>query len=302
MIADTDYDQSGHDDYYGSMADILAGLLFIFIIIAMIFAVVQRYIDADALESVAQREQATVARMAELDARESRLALQEQDLAERESRVAEAAERAFEFERTVQVERMLEARARLVEAMAAELSSRGLSVQSDPAQGVIGLSSGNIYTVGAVGLSPAGTKSVSGLAEVLRKYLPCVAQAPNGPRGTIGGTINCAPYADARLAALQVVATADPTGIAGARAVTLLGGMLDGSPGLIELRNDHEQRLLDVRVVDGQPVTPQKPAKGKKSARPDLRDTGRIDLHLPLSLPSAGPGQSVLPGSAKGGN
>ncbi len=298
MIADTDYDQSGHDDYYGSMADILAGLLFIFIIIAMIFAVVQRYIDADALESVAQREQATAARMAELDARESRLALQEQDLAERESRVAEAAERAFEFERTVQVERMLEARARLVEAMTAELSSRGLAVQSDPAQGVIGLSSGNIYTVGAAGLSPAGTKSVSGLAEVLRKYLPCVAQAPNGPRETI----NCAPYVDARLAALQVVATADPMGIAGARAVTLLGGMLDGSPGLIELRNDHEQRLLDVRVVDGQPVMPQKPAKGKKSARPDLRDTGRIDLHLPLSLPSAGPGQSVLPGSAKGGN
>jgi hypothetical protein len=302
MIADTDYDQSGHDDYYGSMADILAGLLFIFIIIAMLFAVVQRYIDADAVQSVVGREQAAAARLEELETRERRLASQEQELAERERQVAEAEERALEFERTLQVQRMLEARARLVKAIAGELFDRGMSVQSDPAQGVIGLLSGNIYTVGTAGLSPAGAKSVSGLAEILRKYLPCVAQGMTQASKGSAGTTDCVPFADARLEALQVVATADPAGVAGARAVTLLGGMLDSSPGLIALRNAHEQRLLDARVVDGQPMKPQKPAKGRKPVQPDPLAAGRIDLHLPLSLPPAGPGRSVLPGNAEGGN
>jgi chemotaxis protein MotB len=225
---------SDDEGYYPSMADLMAGMLFIFIIVAMVFAIDVR---KDRIDAVAEAEAKAVARLkAELDAPVTPL------------------------DRPAPVDVEIAVRARLVETIRDFLAARGVQVESDPRDGLLRLPAGALFTpTGAMPL-PAGQTAVSHLAEALDRWLPCLASgAPPPDRAA------CSPFIEARLRSVRIETHAEPgaqttaeaESLTGARAVHLLSGLLGARPHLLDLRNDTAERLLDFRGMGAQwPLDP----------------------------------------------
>lgn len=225
---------SKDEGYYASMADLMAGMLFIFIIVAMVFAIDVR---KDKVEAVAEAE------------------------AKAEARVkAELEIPATPLDRPVPVDTEIAVRARLVEAIRDFLAARGVRVESEPREGLLRLPANLLFTpAGAVPL-PAGQTAMSHLAEALDRWLPCLSNGAPPP-----DTAACAPFTTARLRLVRIEVHAEPgqrtagdaESLTGARAVHLLSGLLGASPHLLDLRNDAAERLLDVRGMGAQwPLEP----------------------------------------------
>ena len=107
---------SKDEGYYASMADLMAGMLFIFIIVAMVFAMDVR---KDRVDAVAEAEAKAEARVkAELDIP------------------------ATPLDRPAPVDIEIAVRARLVETIRDFLASRGVQVESEPREGLLRLPAG----------------------------------------------------------------------------------------------------------------------------------------------------------------
>src|SRR4051812_29058605 len=146
---------SKDEGYYASMADLMAGMLFIFIIIAMVFAIDVR---KDKVEAVAEAE------------------------AKAEARVkAELEIPAIPLDRPAPVDTEIAIRARLVEAIRDFLAARGVRVETEPREGLLRLPAGLLFaSTGAVPL-PAGQTVISHLAEALDRWLPCLSNGAAPP-------------------------------------------------------------------------------------------------------------------------
>src|SRR5688500_1060105 len=130
---------SKDEGYYASMADLMAGMLFIFIIVAMVFAIDVR---KDRIEAVAEAE------------------------AKAEARVkAELEIPATPLDRPAPVDTEIVVRARLVEAIPDFLAARGVRVESEPREGLLRLPAGSLFASDGAAPLPAGQSVVSHLAE-----------------------------------------------------------------------------------------------------------------------------------------
>jgi chemotaxis protein MotB len=225
---------SKDEGYYASMADLMAGMLFIFIIVAMVFAIDVR---KDRVEAVAEAE------------------------AKAEARVkAELEIPATPLDRPAPVDTEIAVRARLVETIREFLAARGVRVESEPREGLLRLPANLLFEpAGAVPL-PAGRTALSHLAEALDRWLPCLSNGAPAP-----DMAACASFTAARLRTVRIEVHAEPgertaaeaESLTGARAVHLLSGLLGVEPRLLDLRNDAAERLLDVRGMGAQwPLEP----------------------------------------------
>jgi chemotaxis protein MotB len=225
---------SRDEGYYASMADLMAGMLFIFIIVAMVFAIDVR---KDRVEAVAEAEAKTETRVK-----------------------AELEIPATPLDRPAPVDTEIAVRARLVETIRDFLAARGVRVESEPREGLLRLPANLLFTpAGAVPL-PAGQTAVSHLAAALDRWLPCLSNGAPPP-----DMAACAPFTAARLRLVRIEVHAEPgqrsagdaESLTGARAVHLLSGLLGVSPHLLDLRNDAAERLLDIRGMGAQwPLEP----------------------------------------------
>ena len=245
---------SKDEGYYASMADLMAGMLFIFIIVAMVFAIDVR---KDRIEAVAEAE------------------------AKAEARVkAELEIPATPLDRPAPVDTEIVVRARLVEAIRDFLAARGVQVESEPREGLLRLPAGPLFASdGAVPL-PAGQMVVSHLAEALGRWLPCLSSGAPPPDRTA-----CQPFTAARLRSVRIEVHAEPgqrtaaeaESLTGARAVHLLSGLLGVGPHLLDLCNDAAERLLDIRGMGAQ--WPLEPVS---------TDAGKVEPATPAPAPSKG--------------
>jgi chemotaxis protein MotB len=258
---------SKDEGYYASMADLMAGMLFIFIIIAMVFALDVR---KDRVDAVAEAEAKAEARVkAELDVP------------------------ATPLDRPSPVDTEIAVRARLIETIRDFLASRGIQVESAPREGLLRLPAGQYFAAKGASLLPAGQTMISHLGEALGRWLPCMAAGAPAPDAAA-----CQPFAGVLLRTVRIETHAEPglqtaaeaESLTGARAVHLLSGLLGAGAPLLDLRNDAAERLLDIRgmgvqwplepapvePVPAQPVAePAKPAPPPAKGAAAKKDAGK---------------------------
>jgi hypothetical protein len=259
---------SKDEGYYASMADLMAGMLFIFIIVATVFALDVRKDMVDAVT------EAKVKVEAEIEAAvEARVKAKVQEILE--ARMS-AADSPVPVDRPIPVDMDIEARARLVENLRDHLMAHGVAVESEPREGLLRIPADPVFGPGEVTPSLAGKSAIARLAEALDIWLPCVAAGTSPPESNI-----CAPFAQTRLRSLRIethidaaaLSVADADSLTGARAVHLLSGLLTAKPGLMNLRNDLAERLLDVRGMGAawplETATSQSSANGHAKMAPE---------------------------------
>src|SRR4051812_8661531 len=165
---------SRDEGYYASMADLMAGMLFIFIIVAMVFAIDVRQDRVEAVAEAAAKAEARV--KAEAEAK------------------AELKSPATPLDRPTPVDMYIEVRARLVEAIRDYLAARGVQVESEPREGLLRLPADRLFAPSGATPLHDGQVAFSHLADALDTYLPCLAKGASLPDSAV-----CKPFTEARL-------------------------------------------------------------------------------------------------------
>jgi chemotaxis protein MotB len=173
---------AGQDEsYLVSVSDLMVGLLFLFIIILMAFALNFRSAE-DAAEATLE---ALVVERDALTLERDRLELDRIELrADRDRLLAERDRLALITGRLMARDAE---RAELLRRIKAALSARGLEVEVDLESGILRLPESLLFASGEAELSATGRAAIVVLAEVMRELLPCYVgggagqPCPGGP-------------------------------------------------------------------------------------------------------------------------
>lgn len=233
-------------DLFGPVADLMVGVIFIFIILLIGLA----------------------------------LHLQPEDyqrLLYRNAQLTEENERLTAFARYVrdqQLDGLLarlaaanETRARLLDDLRQRLEALGVEVRIDPANGTLKLPAGGLFLVAQAEPTAQGRETLRKLGDVLAATLPCytgVANQPNRPAACPATDIY------SRLSSAYIEGHTDvvpfhaPTGrfrdnwdLSAARAIATYRLLAETHPGLIGLRNGDGDALLGVSgYAETRPATP----------------------------------------------
>ena len=145
------------EGYYASMADLMAGMLFIFIIVAMVFAIDVR---KDRVEAVAEAE------------------------AKAEARVkAELEIPATPLDRPAPVDTEIAVRARLVETIRDFLAARGVRVESEPREGLLRLPANLLFAPSGAVLAERITQLVQSIDRLEAAIVRQTAVTQSSPVG-----------------------------------------------------------------------------------------------------------------------
>lgn len=264
---------SGQDEsYLVSVSDLMVGLLFLFIIILMAFALnfrsAEDAADQTLEELVAERDRLAVERDA-LEAAQAALALDRDRLLVERDRLAGITELLLARDAE---------RAELLARIKAAVAARGLEVEVDLENGILRLPEALLFATNEAELSETGQAAIVVLGEVLARTLPCYAAGsdpglcPAGSRDVLevvlieGHTddrpIRSGPFADnwalsaarARSTYQALVAAAPALdALANAAGTTLLalGGYAERRPVIAEATDEARRvnRRIDLRFI-----------------------------------------------------
>jgi flagellar motor protein MotB len=284
--------RSEEDSYLVSVSDLMVGLLFIFIIMLMAFALDYRTATEDASTAEARhlQEQADLAVTRDHVVQErDRLAQERDRLADERDRLI-AERNALEHER----DRLAEAseqllqrdalRAQMLRNIRAELTGRAIDVAIEPENGILRLPEELLFDSGEATFRPEGRRALGVLAEVLDRLLPCYSSGSVEGRRCPGGTI---PLLEAVLieghtddVPLRASSFRDNWDLAAVRALNTFRALTEAAPTLDGLRNARGEALLGVSSYEARrPVM--------KGDSPDARRLNRrIDLRFLVSAPA----------------
>lgn len=272
--------EGGEDSYLASVSDLMVGLLFVFIIMLMAFALNLRSAEEGASHTRTELEDARATVAGERD----RVAEERDELARRHAAVSEVAERLLEQDRT---------RAALLEELALDLGQRAVPVVLDARNGVLRLPEGLLFDSGSATLRPEGERALRELAASLADALPCHAgggaAATQAPRcGDAGGR--------ALLEAVLVEGHTDDVPLRGtgafgdnwqlsaARGVSTFKALTAAAPGLERLRNARGEALLGVAGYEAR----------RPVAAGTAPETRRLNRRIDLRFIVAAPGEPEL--------
>lgn len=192
------------ESYYAPMADLLAGILFIILVLLMSFAIIH-YPDADSVP-VSPLAQVPLESEPEVDARARRLQMVSRE------------------------------RLELLQAVVADLAAESISAHADAANGAVIVDTA-LFKPGAFRPSFTGERDAMALGRILKRRGGCYAARP----------IECGEPSPARLEAIFLDLRTNPADLAGARqnlepaafasarALALMGAVVDGEPSLLGL-------------------------------------------------------------------
>jgi chemotaxis protein MotB len=257
---------AGEDEsYLASVSDLMVGMLFVFIIMLMGFALSYRSAEEQAEQDRSQLMQDSAEVVAEREAL----------MAQRDA-LGEVATELLQRD---------EARAALLTAVQQELQGRAVAVAIDAANGVLRLPESLLFDSGAASLRPEGETALQAVAEALMQALPCVTGAPamlaqRCPPGS-------APLLEALLIEghtdeqpIRGGAFADNWQLASARGVNTFKALTAARPDLELLRNVRGEALLGVSAYEARrPVASGTTVEQRRLNR-------RIDLRFLVAAPA----------------
>jgi hypothetical protein len=211
-------DEELAESYYAPMADLLAGILFIILVLLMSFAIIH-YPDANSVPV-------------------SPLARAQQQLAEPE--VDSRAKRLMAME---------EERRKLLAAVVADLTADGIAARADMATSQVLIDDESLFKPGLLRLTFTGERNMLATGRIIRRRVQCHYGNADGcsppPVASLLG-IFVDVFVDSRdLAAAGT--GADPAIVADARALSILGTMVEGEPSLLELRTPANSPMIQAR-------------------------------------------------------
>jgi chemotaxis protein MotB len=257
---------SGDDDsYLASVSDLMVGMLFVFIIMLMGFALSYRSAEEQAEQDRSQLMQDSAEVVAEREA----LMVQRDALGEVATELLQRDE----------------ARAALLTGLRQELQGRAVAVTVDPANGVLRLPESLLFDSGAATLRPEGEAALQAVAEALMQALPCVTEAP--PALAERCPLGSAPLLEALLIEghtdgqpIRGGAFADNWQLASARGVNTFKALTAARPDLELLRNVRGEALLGVSAYEA-----RRPVAAGTSVE-QRRLNRRIDLRFLVAAPA----------------
>jgi len=267
----TPTNSTSDDNYLASLTDLTIGLLFIFIIILMGFALNYRQAET-AKDQATQRQQAENQRLAHSVAQ-----LQSETGAQQQAR-----------QRLAQVVGRLtdndSLRRSLLRQIQALLEQQGLRVLIDEDNGIVRLPEALLFASGEAQFRPEGARAMQQLAKVLLDILPCYSLSPSEL------SQHCDQPGEARLEAVLIEGHTDKRPIntpdfkdnwalASARALNTYQALAGHAPALETLQNPQQQALLSVSAYEARrPV-----AQGDSDE--NRRQNRRIDLRFLMAAP-----------------
>ncbi len=204
-----DGDEPGDEDdsYFIPMADMLAGILFVILILLMSFAIIHYPSAPQAAD----------------------------------------AQRAWHR----QVAEIVAARARLLGDIRRDLAADGVAAELDLASGVIRIPAAPLFGPGQPTVSPAGRHAATSLAAVLMRRLPCYLPATACDAAAGARLDRFAIDVEATGADLAAGTLREPRLLAGARALSLLAGVVAAAPGTYGLTGAGGQVIAAEGIAAG---------------------------------------------------
>lgn len=283
------------EGYFASISDLMVGVLFVFLLMLTVFAL--NFRDAE-LEQTAKLRDLEAARAALVEAQaraDAARLLAEQERARAEAATARAAEllrllRRAQAELANAIEGRQRMREDLLRTLQTQLEGRGLAVQIDTSAGILRLPSDLLFPTGVSELQ-AGTggrkgprERVADVADVLAEILPCQVALSGG---------RCAGASFPLLETVLIEGHTDRQPFAGvsahesqrrnlnlsaARALSVAREVLSRQPGLDDLANGEQLRILGIAGYgDRRPLIE---ARGDTEA--EYQRNRRIDLRFVL--------------------
>jgi chemotaxis protein MotB len=265
--------------YLVSVSDLMVGMLFVFIIILMAFALNFRVAEQDATQVQAQLIRDGDAVNAEKD----RLGRERDQLAAERDRLAEQRD-------TLQrvTDRLLndhQIRSDMLATVQSVLLERQVQVSLDPAAGVLRLPEELLFDSAQAVFRPEGRRALRELAAVLARTLPCYSRAPRTQQ--IDCPIAPQPLLEAVLVEghtddvpISTTEFADNWDLASTRAINTYKALMAFQPSLGDLQNGSNEDLLGVSGYEAhRPVSLERTPAGRRLNR-------RIDLRFLIAAPS----------------
>lgn len=261
------------DSYLASVSDLMVGMLFVFIIMLMAFALNFRSAEQEATRTRDRLESARSATARERD----QLASERDDLLRRHEALSEVSARLVELEAQ---------RAELLQAVTAELAGRDVPVTLDAANGVLRLPESLLFDSGVAELRPEGEAALKLVAETLAATLPCYSRSPSGTRPGL-----CPQPPQPLLEAVLIEGHtddvpirnslfADNWSLSAGRGVNTYKALTGFAPLLGELQNARGEALLGVAGYEARrPVAPGSTPEERRLNR-------RIDLRFLVAAPN----------------
>ncbi len=258
------------DNYLASVSDLMVGLLFIFAIILMAYALNYRLAADENQEQAQQQQRQQALLVAETLAQQQekqRLILEKQHL-------EQVVERLTNNETVRRV---------LLKEIQDLLKKRGLTVFIDETQGVLRLPESLLFDSGKADFRLEGRRAIERLAMVLLEILPCYSASSQT-------NTHCSSGQEARLEAVLIEGHTDRTPIhnadfkdnwnlASARALNTYQTLIAYAPQLDELKNTQQQALLSVSAYEA-----RRPVELSDDLT-EQRKNRRIDLRFLMASP-----------------
>jgi chemotaxis protein MotB len=272
--------------YLVSVSDLMVGMLFMFIIILMAFALNFRVAQDDATQVQTQLVHERDAVNAEKDL----LARERDGLAHERDELAAERDQLAEQRDTLRrvTDRLLndhQIRSDMLATVQTLLRDRQVQVSLDPKAGVLRLPEELLFDSAKAVFRPEGWRVLRELAAVLARILPCYSQAPQAQQ------IDCPVEPQALLEAVLVeghtddvpiktTEFADNWDLASTRAINTYAALMAFQPSLGDLQNASNEDLLGVSGYEAhRPVSLEPTPAGRHLNR-------RIDLRFLLAAPS----------------
>ncbi|MFT3937636.1 flagellar motor protein MotB [Rhodopseudomonas sp.] len=260
MVADETASNSEEgENYFVSMTDMMVGVLFIFIIMLMIFALDFR---------------------TKTDVQDNAI-----DVAREVARKLDDLQRDVKAE-IASMDRSQEARRKLLMTLKSELKADGMDVQVDEANGVLRLTEDAVrFDASQSVLLERAKLNVERIARVLEKVLPTYLACQS-----VGGLNRCRPGVESTVETVFIEGHTDSTGARGGddrynwqlsaeRAVNTYRAIVNYAPSLRALRNTRNEEIISVSgYASTRPIDPNENRDAwARNRRIDLRFVMEVD-------------------------
>jgi len=259
------------ENYLASLSDLMIGLLFVFIIILMSFALHYRQASWEQTQQNSRLTAETAAQRLEKQKLQNETDAQHLE----KQRLEKILTRLTDNDSV---------RRDLLKDIEKLLLSKGLRVLIDEQNGILRLPEALLFNSGEADFRPEGVQAMQQVASALLEILPCYSVSPADARR------QCPPNSEARLEAVLIEGHTDNKPIktdqfhdnwalAAARSLHTFQALNRYAPILENLKNPHQQALLSVSAYEARrPVANQETEENRRQNR-------RIDLRFLMAAP-----------------